>query len=573
MAWRGAAIGLIISAPMGPVGMLCIQRTLDKGRRAGFYTGIGAAISDLFYSVLTGLGLSFIEEFLERNSNIIQLAGCIVLIAFGIYLFRKNPTKGLRKPREEAISIKKNILGGFLFTFSNPLILFLIIGLFARFNFLLTDTSVNQHFTTFQYGIIYLIGYLFIFAGALGWWWLITFSASKVRNHFNIRSMWLINKIIGVIILLFAVVGIFTASSALAKGADIRCWNEKRGFDSFSSAWTDFSENGDGILANLTTDTIQILTSTEGADAVEFRFKAHNLHCSPAKKYKAADSGGRHTDVSMPAWGILLTAPGGSELKILFRSTETDNDISGSQAAFEAQLLLDGEVLTADRFADNSNIVSKLRKGLSGPDPTGALNFFKLSLYDGNLTLFGGIHSPERLIHTSLDKNFIPDSIGFFLNPASAVEFSEIRITTSDFHSRDSADIDIEYLDEYFLMSHDFIEGYWQVLDRSLEESLLRPGGDYRLAAVRHEDGYKLLYIDGARINSSKWEAGMVKARLLPAGIPGIWNVEWYDAMFQSLHKDIKAQTDDNGVLTIQFPYQSSQIRLIHTIPEAASDR
>ena len=83
MIWRGIAIGIIISAPMGPVGILCVQRTLEKGRRTGFYTGVGAALSDLFYCLLTGFGLSFIEEFLTRNSNIIQLIGRLVLIAFG----------------------------------------------------------------------------------------------------------------------------------------------------------------------------------------------------------------------------------------------------------------------------------------------------------------------------------------------------------------------------------------------------------------------------------------------------------------------------------------------------------
>ena len=82
MIWRGFAIGVLISAPMGPVGILCIQRTLDKGRRTGLYTGVGAAISDLIYCLLTGFGLSFIEDFIERNQNIIQLIGSAVLIAF-----------------------------------------------------------------------------------------------------------------------------------------------------------------------------------------------------------------------------------------------------------------------------------------------------------------------------------------------------------------------------------------------------------------------------------------------------------------------------------------------------------
>ena len=195
--WRGLAIGIIISAPMGPVGILCVQRTLDKGRRTGLYTGVGAAISDLLYCLLTGFGLSFIEEFLERNSNIIQLIGSLVLIGFGVYLFKSNPSRKLKKPSEQKIPAGRNILNGFLFTVSNPLIIFLIIGLFARFNFLLPE---------FRY-YHYMSGYLSILAGAIFWWFIITFSVNKVRAHFNVRSLYLVNRVIGCLLIVFSIVG------------------------------------------------------------------------------------------------------------------------------------------------------------------------------------------------------------------------------------------------------------------------------------------------------------------------------------------------------------------------------
>lgn len=202
MMWRGIAIGILISAPMGPVGILCIQRTLSKGRSTGFHTGIGAALSDLFYCLLTGFGLSFIESFIERNQNIIQLIGSAVLVAFAFYLYKKNPAGSLRTPaEEEKSSPRKEILGGFLFTFSNPLILFLIIGLFARFNFLMPEIKPYH----------YLVGFIFIFAGALLWWWVVTWSVDKVRVHFNLRSMWLINRIISGVITIFAIVGIVSS--------------------------------------------------------------------------------------------------------------------------------------------------------------------------------------------------------------------------------------------------------------------------------------------------------------------------------------------------------------------------
>lgn len=200
MLWRGLAVGVLVSAPMGPVGMLCIQRALHRGRRAGLYTGVGAAVSDLLYCLITGFGLSFIEDFLKQNESIITLVGSAVLIAFGVYLLRSNPSKGLRTPQENRGSIYKNILTGFLFTVSNPLILFLIIGLFARFNFLAPELQYYH----------YLVGYAGILAGALAWWWLVTAFVDKVRAHFNLHSMWLVNRIIGGIILCFALVGIFT---------------------------------------------------------------------------------------------------------------------------------------------------------------------------------------------------------------------------------------------------------------------------------------------------------------------------------------------------------------------------
>ena len=142
----------------------------------------------------------------------IQLVGSAVLIAFAVYLFRKNPAADLKRQGDIPVSAKKNILGGFLFTFSNPLILFLIIGLFARFNFMLPELRLYH----------YIVGYLFIFGGALGWWWLVTYSIDKVRAHFNLRSMWLINKIIGGVILLFAIVGIITGVVAMTASASGR---------------------------------------------------------------------------------------------------------------------------------------------------------------------------------------------------------------------------------------------------------------------------------------------------------------------------------------------------------------
>lgn len=204
---KAVAIGVIISAPMGPVGVLCIQRTLNKGRTVGFCTGVGAAISDLMYCLLTAFCLSFVEDFLLRHQAVISLCGSVLLILFALYLFRSNPAAQLKPRGKPKTSVKTSIITGYFFTFSNPLIVFLIMGLFARFNFLDSGYKLYHH----------IFAFLFVFAGALGWWYGVTYFVNKLKAHFNLRSLWLINRITGSIILIFSLVGVVTSIISLTK--------------------------------------------------------------------------------------------------------------------------------------------------------------------------------------------------------------------------------------------------------------------------------------------------------------------------------------------------------------------
>ncbi len=195
---RGIAIGALISAPMGPIGMLVVQRTLSKGRWPAFFTGVGAALSDLIYCLLTGFCLSFITDFIDAHQLWIQIIGSIVLGAFGLYLYRKNPTRALKTAMPQASSYLSDVGSGFLLTFSNPLILFFIIGLFARFNFILPDFEIHHH----------IIAYTTIFGGALLWWYGVTSLVSHLGKRINVRSLKLINRIIAFVLLGMAVVGV-----------------------------------------------------------------------------------------------------------------------------------------------------------------------------------------------------------------------------------------------------------------------------------------------------------------------------------------------------------------------------
>jgi threonine/homoserine/homoserine lactone efflux protein len=194
---KGVIIGVVISAPLGPVGVLCVQRSLNKGRWYGFVTGLGAVLSDTVYAILTGYGMSFMFDFINTNMFYLQLIGIAMLLLFGLYTFRINPIHSIRPASTSKGSYLHNFFTAFVVTLSNPLIIFLFIGLFARFTFVLPGLPMYET----------AIGYLSIIGGAVMWWFCITFIVSKVRNRFNMRGIWLINRIIGGAVIMASVIG------------------------------------------------------------------------------------------------------------------------------------------------------------------------------------------------------------------------------------------------------------------------------------------------------------------------------------------------------------------------------
>jgi len=201
--WKGIIIGICISAPMGPIGVLCIQRTLNRGRYYGIVTGLGATASDLLYAVITGFGMSFVVNFLQHHQYPFQIVGSIIVMAFGLYLFRSNPVGRLSKNMEAKESYMQDFGTSFALTVSNPLIIVLLMALYARFNFINAETSLLES----------IIGMASIFAGASVWWFFLTTIVNLFRNRFNVRGLRWVNIITGTIIM---ILGIATLLMTLA---------------------------------------------------------------------------------------------------------------------------------------------------------------------------------------------------------------------------------------------------------------------------------------------------------------------------------------------------------------------
>ena len=195
--FKGLLIGIISSAPMGPVGILCIQRTLNKGRWYGFVTGIGAAISDTIYALIVGLGMSFIMKPLQNPTYqlILQISCSVLLLLFGISCFKSNPMKKMHQSSNTKGSIFHNGLTAFLVTISNPLIIFLFMATFAQFALVQPDRPFEM-----------IVGFACIPAGALLWWYGLTWLVDKIRGKFDVNGVLIINKVIGSVVILFSII-------------------------------------------------------------------------------------------------------------------------------------------------------------------------------------------------------------------------------------------------------------------------------------------------------------------------------------------------------------------------------
>ena len=156
---KGIIVGLGASIPLGPIGILCIQRTLSKGKWSGFATGMGAAISDIIFSAIALLGLAFVNDFLTTYREWVMLFGGAIVAGFGLKIFITNPIKQIKRVQEGNHQYIQDFASSFIMTITNPGAIFLIIGMFA---FIGIDSG------SYEFGLVLAPALLGVFIGTLG---------------------------------------------------------------------------------------------------------------------------------------------------------------------------------------------------------------------------------------------------------------------------------------------------------------------------------------------------------------------------------------------------------------------
>jgi threonine/homoserine/homoserine lactone efflux protein len=184
---KGIIVGLLASIPLGPIGVICIQRTVNKSKLSGFLSGMGAASADTIFAAIAGFSLTFIISYIEERQIIFQAIGGVIVFVLGIKIFYTNPIKQLRRHKRKQNSLLEDYFSVLIVTITNPLAVFLFIALFASLG-IVYDTS------NWIFSLITVCG---VFSGALLWWYILTTVVDFYRDKFRLKQLWWINKISG----------------------------------------------------------------------------------------------------------------------------------------------------------------------------------------------------------------------------------------------------------------------------------------------------------------------------------------------------------------------------------------
>ncbi len=188
---KGLALGVGVSVPLGPLGLLLIQRTINKGFLSGLITGVGASFADLIYAIIAGLGIAFILNFIEGHEIVIRIIGATLILILGIKIFFSHPAEQFKRNKTKKKNLFVDFISSFFLTITNPATLFIFGAAFAAIDLSAGDDNTIKAI---------LIG---VFVGAMMWWLILAGFVSRYKHKFKLRRLWWMNKITGGIIFVF----------------------------------------------------------------------------------------------------------------------------------------------------------------------------------------------------------------------------------------------------------------------------------------------------------------------------------------------------------------------------------
>lgn len=205
--FRGICVGVAASITVGPVAVLCIQRTLSKSRKSGIVSGLGVAAADTFMAMAAFFFYSMLQTQIDQYNTLLRVIGGIFVVIVGVFIFTQNPVPQIRRNRAGKTSLGQDFVSIFGLTIANFIMVIpYLLAFFAVFKVSASDVG-GEGFGGLLRAVFVITGFL---GGSVAWWTLVAFTISLFRRRFRPRHMLTINHVAGLII---GILGVYTILS------------------------------------------------------------------------------------------------------------------------------------------------------------------------------------------------------------------------------------------------------------------------------------------------------------------------------------------------------------------------
>lgn len=316
---------------------------------------------------------------------------------------------------------------------------------------------------------------------------------------------------------------------------------------------------------NTTTQEALVLDSTLIDSYSNYKYYLHfaNLHNKEGKTYKVTDKHGKSRNVAPSSCGIVIgyTNQGYWLVTVKCSNTALYNESVDKRSMTVTLMRCDnGKCREVDSFTTSADV--DLNDGYNYLCAQVDDKFIKISL--GKDKLKKVINHVMDAAEQRLNEGFETVKVGYYVAPGAMISIERAVLSQGEASST-SAPLYThwtrEALDRHFEQSKNPFEGYWTYLDRDMEDSWLKLGGRYTVALVETEQGYDVIYIEGAQVKKSLWQLGMKKGEMHKTIFTDNFSGKWIDATFEPIDEDVYVTFESGVILNFKFPVYKSQVR------------
>ncbi len=193
---KGIILGLAVSMPLGPIGIILINRTIKRGLLSGFFSGLGLAAADTILAIIAGLGFTIIIKFVEEERFILTLITGIVIIGVGLKVLLSNPVRDIRNRETADKSLWRDFYSVFLLSITNPYTIFVFVAFFSGVN---VNADIKPHLVPF----LLIPGVLI---GTMAWWFSLAYFVSRYKKKIGLRGIIRVNVVAGTTVIIIGII-------------------------------------------------------------------------------------------------------------------------------------------------------------------------------------------------------------------------------------------------------------------------------------------------------------------------------------------------------------------------------